>query len=125
MIQSWWEGEPTHDDASTTLVRKLCSIRAKHRVWNRSRVGNIVVQKDNILDRIASLDSTEEVRNLQALELEERTSLKLKLNQLLAQEESLWKQQSHIQWLNNDNCNTNFFHIWASNRKWKNLITEL
>ncbi|XP_073117078.1 uncharacterized protein [Elaeis guineensis] len=125
LIRSWWEAESVPLDATTALIRKIRTIRSNLRSWNRNKVGNIIRKKNELLERIASLDSKEEMKTLLPSELDERTSLKSELEQVLTQEELLWKQCSHIQWLNNGDRNTRFFHLWASNRKRKNFIPEL
>lgn len=44
---------------------------------------------------------------------------------LLQQEESFWKQRAKQYWLQGGDCNSKFFHAYASNRKKKNQITQL
>ena len=70
-------------------------------------------------------DSQEESRNLYPVELEERIQWKDELDMLLQQEETLWRQRARVQWLNDGDQNTKFFHTWASNKHRKNLIFEL
>lgn len=44
-------------------------------------------------------------------------SLTNEYNSILKLEEDYWKLRSRINWLNDRDANTNFFHILASNRK--------
>lgn len=125
LIQKWWQTSTSTTDLVETVNQKLRTLRANLRSWNRSTIGNIFIQKNNILNQIEHLDLEEEQRNLEATEMQERSSLKEKLELLLTQEELIWKQRARVIWLNNGDRNTKFFHTWASNRRRKNLITEI
>ncbi|KAL3037611.1 hypothetical protein AAZX31_01G078500 [Glycine max] len=48
-----------------------------------------------------------------------------KLNNLIAQEESCWKQREKVYWLREDEMNSRFFHSYASARKKINTIVSL
>lgn len=48
-----------------------------------------------------------------------------KLNNLIAQEESCWKQREKVYWLRDDEMNSRFFHSYASARKKINTIVSL
>ncbi|KAM1310088.1 hypothetical protein ACFX15_006490 [Malus domestica] len=54
-----------------------------------------------------------------------RSTLHNKLESLVAQEESYWKQQSKATWLLDRDCNTSYFHQKASNCYRKNCIKGL
>ena len=47
------------------------------------------------------------------------------LNQLLEKEEKMWQQRSRVQWLENGDKNTKFFHGIATQRKRQNFIKGL
>ncbi|XP_073105210.1 uncharacterized protein [Elaeis guineensis] len=122
MIDECWDTRPTPPDSVAAIVLKLRFLGAKLRSWNHSNVGNIIVQKTDLLQSIDSLEKDEEKRNLTISETEERSALKEKLEMLLTQEEMLWEQRTRAQWLNNGDRHTKFFHIWASNRRRKILF---
>ncbi|KAG1359602.1 hypothetical protein COCNU_08G010480 [Cocos nucifera] len=125
LIMDWRNKEPTTSDPASNLILKLPSLRSHLKAWNQSHVGNILLQKDKLLHRIDNLDVEEETRNLSSAEKEERIKMKEKLDTLLYQEETLWKQRAHIKWLRDGDQNTKLFHLWASNRKRKNLILDI
>lgn len=56
-------------------------------------------------------------------------NLEIKLNQefscILKQEEDFWKLKSRIQWLNEGDANTRFFHFSTLQRRRRNHITSL
>ena len=49
--------------------------------------------------------------------LDEMERLKLELRCLYDKEEKMWQQRSHLQWLQNGDRNTRFFHSTATQRK--------
>ena len=56
---------------------------------------------------------------------DEAKKLRSELNILLEQEEAYWQQRSRVNWLQNGNLNTTFFHACASQRKRTNQISQL
>ncbi len=51
--------------------------------------------------------------------------LKKEVQNLLSQEERLWRQRAHTGWLKGGDRNTWFFHQQASQRRRRNFISEL
>ena len=54
-----------------------------------------------------------------------RIGLETYLHELLARQETYWKQRSRVMWLAEGDMNTKFFHQQASNRRKKNTIKGL
>ncbi|KAM1836892.1 hypothetical protein ACFX13_019061 [Malus domestica] len=54
-----------------------------------------------------------------------RAELLGQLDSLLGREETYWSQRSRVQWLQEGDRNTKFFHLRVSNRKRKNTIKGL
>ena len=55
--------------------------------------------------------------------------VELKINERLIEmyhrKEIMWRQRARIDWLTAGDKNTNFFHLWASLRRKKNMIKAL
>lgn len=46
-------------------------------------------------------------------------------SKLLAQQEDFWRQRAKQHWLKNADCNSKYYHVYASARKKKNSIVQL
>jgi hypothetical protein len=55
----------------------------------------------------------------------EEQKIEQRMVELSFREEVMWRQRSRVQWLNEGDKNTRFFHQKASNRKKKNCISRL
>jgi hypothetical protein len=51
--------------------------------------------------------------------------LRFKLERLEEQQDLMWRQRAHANWLSQGDRNTSYFHSFASERKKKNTITKL
>ncbi|XP_073111488.1 uncharacterized protein [Elaeis guineensis] len=99
LIGAWWKAAPSSPDASTNLVMKLGFLRSKLKTWNRLTNGNILVRKTQIKKQISELDSQEEIRCLSMEAQCKRRVLREQLESILQEEEALWKQRAHVNWL--------------------------
>lgn len=52
-------------------------------------------------------------------------TLTREFNEILKREEDCWKLKSRIQWINDGDANTNFFHTSTTNRRNRNKILGL
>ena len=55
----------------------------------------------------------------------QQLSIRLELNELVAQENNYWHQRSKISWMKDGDRNSKFFHAVASQRKRRNEIQKL
>lgn len=56
---------------------------------------------------------------------DDRRALETKLNKVLQQEQTFWRQRAKVFWLIDEDLNTKFFHRSATNRKKKNQLKGL
>ena len=71
------------------------------------------------------MDILEDFRDLTLAEWNFRDTLRLKLNDLLDQQKTYWRQRGAIKWVKLGDTNTKFFHTNASIRHRGNLINHL
>lgn len=114
-ISSFWQNlPPTH------MLPKLISVSAFMAKWGKvffNKFREKVVKQKSIIDTLKNREDAEGVRSYFAE--------KSKLEELLFQEESYWKQRAKTLWLEEGDANTRFFHAAASSRKKTNHITSL
>ncbi|OMO51274.1 reverse transcriptase [Corchorus capsularis] len=111
--QAWPNGDMGIVDKISTCSKELDN-------WNKTHFGNLqhnIKLKKNEFDKLYSLGR----RGNQ----NEFSKCKLELEDLLHQEELLWRQRSKIHWLKDGDKNTEFFHAVASSRKNKKAIDSI
>ncbi|XP_070027616.1 uncharacterized protein [Nicotiana sylvestris] len=92
--------------------------------WNKQTFGNIFQQKRRILARLGGIQASVHYLTgqfLQNLEIQ----LNLDYNNLLRVDEEFWKLKSRINWINDGDANTKFFHMSTLQRRCRNRITAL
>ncbi|KAL8141078.1 hypothetical protein V2J09_007099 [Rumex salicifolius] len=117
LISDVWKG-----DSDTQLA--LSSLREDLRKWNREVFGNIHRRKDKILARLQGIEnalSSGDVARLADL----RTTLKKDLDDVLIQEEIMWRQKSRVDWLACGDRNTTFFHTSTIVRRRRKSVVAL
>lgn len=133
-FQAMW----TRDESSLLVVEhawksyyfgspafRLCfRIKASRRAlssWNRDFFGNNKVKIAALKASIAAVQRAE--ASVSNLELD--SNLHVDLDECLKREESLWRQNSRIQWLGDGDRNTKFFHLSSVIRRRRNSIDSL
>ncbi|KAL4320218.1 hypothetical protein GQ457_18G015180 [Hibiscus cannabinus] len=91
------------------------------RRWNMDVFGHIEKRKNKLLARIKGVERALDVSYRQSLvELEE--TLHRELDIVLEQEESLWLQKSRINWIQQGDRNTKYFHLVTKRRHKQNTV---
>ncbi|XP_048232195.1 uncharacterized protein LOC125370487 [Ricinus communis] len=110
IIREGWMGG-TFDERVKTCGRKLMR-------WDKEVFGNV---RRNLGDVRRKLEIAQGGSQFE-LNMSECRRLEGELNQLLMLEESLWLQRSRIQWLQEGDRNTTFFHRQATQRHKRNTV---
>ncbi|XP_024632946.1 uncharacterized protein [Medicago truncatula] len=128
-FENSWLVEPeldsvVHDgwfhDVNEPMITRLQHCTEELDQWGRS------LRKRYKEDIQKCKDIIEELQGLGDVETDgEIVLLKEKLNLLLIQEDTFWKQRAKIFWMKDGDMNAKFFHAAATSRKQKNKITKL
>lgn len=106
------------------MLRTMERFKRRLAIWNKCCFGNIFGRKQKCM---TCLNGIQQARGrcdnnfLNSLE----NKLLTKMDQILTQEENLWKQKSWIFWLLEGERNTRFFHLSTLIRRRRNRITRL
>ncbi|KAK4729525.1 hypothetical protein R3W88_022513 [Solanum pinnatisectum] len=117
VVRKTWGNNKSYSNALENFTKAT-------RIWNRKTFGNIFKQTKDVLKRINELQRMDEnYKKPFHIYLEEK--LIKEYNEILKREEEFWKLKSRVQWLNDGDANTKFFHISTTNRRRRNRIIGL
>jgi hypothetical protein len=119
-ITSAWQTQK-HGTAMFQVHDKLRTCRNSLRQWSRDSFGNVTseLKKKTQMLREAESESMKGKGHAKA------HALKREVNTLLNREECMWRQRSRKKWLRWGDKNTSFFHHSATQRRRRNLISEI
>nr|XP_009608246.1 uncharacterized protein LOC104102270 [Nicotiana tomentosiformis] len=90
-IKEWWTSFEFSGRPNFILACKMKSLKGKLKEWSRSSQGNLGLQKTNMLNQLAMLDSTLEYRALTEEESVKKASLLMEYEEHLKNEEIAWR----------------------------------
>ena len=106
------------------LARKLKVLKEDIVQWNRREFGNVVCQKNQLLEELKKLDAKEGDSGLTDGEKGHRAALRSQVEHLLSLEEISWRQKSRMLCIKEGDNNTKFFHKMANSyRRFNHLRT--
>lgn len=121
----WWETDSGPGWEGFKFMNKLRGVKTKLKVWSKEVFGDVLMEKKSVEMKIKELDNKDEREGLNAELKRERESLRNKFEELLFNEEMLWRQRAKIKWAKEGDNNTKFFHCLATGRRKINLIEKL
>ncbi|RVW79924.1 hypothetical protein CK203_041400 [Vitis vinifera] len=93
-----WEGHK--------FMRRLQSVKAKLKEWNKVSFGELNEKKKSILNDLANFDAIEQVGGLTSDLLNQRALRKRELEELILREEIHWRQKARVKWVKEGDCNS-------------------
>jgi hypothetical protein len=117
VVLSAWEGEIIGEEPVRAVQQRLCSCQKQLTSWSKKKFG----QAEKMLKK----------KKKHLLQLQSQTrpvfdpaikALQAEIDEILAREDLHWKQRAKQNWCLKGDCNTQFFHSWANQRKKTNTI---
>ncbi|GMI67469.1 hypothetical protein HRI_000416200 [Hibiscus trionum] len=114
LLQNSWS-------ANLSLNENIKNLKGNLSQWHSRRFGDLGKRKKRIIARLRGIDRALGVRHSASLyELEK--SLKAELDDILAVEESMWRQKARCYWVSDGDRNTKYYHAIANGRRKRNSI---
>lgn len=118
-VEKAWQNAQA--SGATKLQDILRGVSTELHDWSRNILGDLA-------KRIKKLKVELEKCRMMAITAEsvrQEQVLRFKFERLEEQQDLMWRQRAHVNWLEKGDRNTDFFHSYASERKKTNTITKL
>lgn len=112
-------------DSVQKFGENLVRVQKDLKLWHRKRFGKMQKELEACKQTILFFDKIEETRDLIAKEFVSRQKMCERAYELATNIELRWQQWARCNWLASGDCNTRFFHSYASARTRKNTVTML
>ncbi len=109
LVRTWWTQASFYESKMFIFISKLKLLKEKILRWNREYFNYIFKEKLEIEEKLKNLNQ-EIIRygmNYENYILEK--DLLLKQEDILSKEEIFWRQKSKEKWIDEGDCNMNFF----------------
>ena len=126
LIEKWWN-EPVgiRGTKMYRLQSKLRYIKDKIKIWNKTVFVNIFKEKSNLEGQLEEIHKGWITGDINSETVNKEKMLMQQWQLRFQQEETLWKEKSHIQWIKEGEQNTKFFHRSAMDYGGANKILSL
>ncbi|KAG5594744.1 hypothetical protein H5410_035976 [Solanum commersonii] len=124
-VKMWWNSIVCEGRSDFILAFKLRALKDKLKEWAKTSNGNLAMQKQNILAKLAELEEIQDQRVLTEDETLSKAELLVDFESIAKCEEIAWRQRSRVNWLKQGDNNTKFFHRSANAHRRYNNIDEL
>ncbi|XP_028116964.1 uncharacterized protein LOC114314700 [Camellia sinensis] len=125
VMQKSWLDSQVQGWAGYRVKMKLCSFKAELKKWNSEVFGCVEDQLKQAEVELHELDLLAEIRSLEPHEVVKRREVKNLVWSYRKKLDWIWFQKSRVNWAQNGDRNTKFFHIMASQRKRRNLVDSV
>ncbi|XP_057792367.1 uncharacterized protein LOC131009155 [Salvia miltiorrhiza] len=105
----------------TDMNGKLEDMGREFKAWEKNVSGHVRKRCSKIRKELTELQKS----HCDAATKNDQKQLESELDELLKQDEMMWKQRSRADWLAEGDRNTGFFHRIAEGRKKRNFIREI
>jgi exonuclease III len=121
-VREQWEMFDCQGWGGFVLQQKLKLIKASLKEWHSQQVQNLDGKMKELKDKMSSLDTKAEVVDLNEAEITELHDLSASLQSMARMQNCIHWQKSRMNWLNEGDANSKFFHNFMSNRRRHNAI---
>uniref|UniRef100_A0A803PY51 Reverse transcriptase domain-containing protein n=1 Tax=Cannabis sativa TaxID=3483 RepID=A0A803PY51_CANSA len=121
LIQQNWH-QVTTGNVADIFVNNLQRCAESLQQWHQQKFGSFKKNISRAQKKVKDLNNDNDRSPTVIQELKHHENV---LDDLLAQEETYWQQRSRVDWLQNGDQNTKFFHAYASSRRKHNTIKFL
>ncbi|XP_028553144.1 uncharacterized protein LOC110105396 [Dendrobium catenatum] len=124
VVKKEWNKKFSGDYSQIRNVK--CKRMLKALFWSKAKLRNLEDLKSNLMEDILKLQITEaEVGWLSEDDCWKMKSKVAELNSTMAQLCSWWKQRAKVKWMKEGDCNSKFYHSYASARRIGNKILKI
>ncbi|XP_028069253.1 uncharacterized protein LOC114271810 [Camellia sinensis] len=120
-----WDSTNVHGWACCIIMENLRTLKVALKKWNVEVFGDVESELKEAESVLHSMDLQSEVRELTEEEKARRKEVRGLLWKLSKRKEWMWMQKSRLDWALKRDRNTRFFHIMATKKHNRNMITSV